>query len=59
MEEDPEEITALAVDLTVCLANCARKGKVKEAAPYQRLLLLVHQLRPWLRWLTLHFSSPY
>jgi separase len=56
--EDPE-ITTLAVELTVRLANCASKGKVKEAAPYQRLLVLVHQLRPWLRWLTLHFSSPY
>ncbi|EMS65712.1 Separin [Triticum urartu] len=49
--EDPE-ITTLAVELTVCLANCASKGKVKEAAPYQRLLVLVDQLRPWLRILT-------
>jgi separase len=57
--EDLEEITTLAVELTVWLANCARKGEVKEPAPYQRLLVLVHQLRPWLRWLTLHFSSPY
>nr|XP_051189058.1 separase-like [Lolium perenne] len=56
--EDPE-ITTLAVELTVRLANCASKGKVKEAAPYQRLLVLVHQLRPWLRILTEESSRKY
>jgi separase len=59
--EDPE-IATLAVELTVRLANCASKGKVKEAAPYQRLLVLVVQLQPWLPYvplLTLHFSSLY
>ncbi|KAE8814138.1 separase [Hordeum vulgare] len=45
---DPE-VTALAVELTVCLANCASKGKVKEAACYERVRNLVQQLRPWLR----------
>ncbi|XP_047043753.1 separase-like [Lolium rigidum] len=57
--EDPEEITELAVDLAVCLANCASKGKVKEPAPYQRLLVLVHQLRPWLRILSEESSAKY
>uniref|UniRef100_A0ACD5YX29 Uncharacterized protein n=1 Tax=Avena sativa TaxID=4498 RepID=A0ACD5YX29_AVESA len=55
---DPE-ITTLAVELTVCLANCASKGKVKEAAPYERVLLLVEQLRPWLRILTEDSSRKY
>ncbi|TVU28695.1 hypothetical protein EJB05_20225, partial [Eragrostis curvula] len=45
---DPE-VTTLAVELTVCLANCASKGKVKEVAPYERVLSLVQQLQPWLR----------
>ncbi|XP_039791546.1 separase-like isoform X3 [Panicum virgatum] len=45
---DPE-VTILAVELTVCLANCASKGNVKEAAPYERVLSLVEQLKPWLR----------
>ncbi|KAG2661846.1 separase-like isoform X2 [Panicum virgatum] len=45
---DPE-VTILAVELTVCLANCASKGNVKEAAPYERVLSLVEQLQPWLR----------
>ncbi|XP_072151631.1 separase isoform X3 [Setaria viridis] len=44
---DPE-VTTLAVELTVCLANCASKDKVKEAAPYERVLSLVQQLQPWL-----------
>ncbi|KAM0870738.1 hypothetical protein ACQ4PT_039815 [Festuca glaucescens] len=56
--EDPE-ITTLAVELTVRLANCASNGKVKEAAPYQRLLVLVVQLRPWLRILTEESSRKY
>jgi separase len=44
---DPE-VTILAVELTVCLANCASKGNVKEVAPYERVLSLVQQLQPWL-----------
>ncbi|KAJ1281207.1 hypothetical protein BS78_04G290200 [Paspalum vaginatum] len=44
---DPE-VTTLAVELTVCLANCSSKGKVKEAAPYERVLCLYQQLEPWL-----------
>jgi maltooligosyltrehalose synthase len=34
------------VELTACLANCASKRKVKEAAPYERVLSLVEQLQP-------------
>lgn len=45
---DPE-VTILAVQLTACLANCSSKGKVKEPAPYERLLSLCKQLKPWLR----------
>jgi len=45
---DPE-VTVLAVELTSCLANCSSKGKVKEPAPYERLLSLFKQLKPWLR----------
>ncbi|PUZ77833.1 hypothetical protein GQ55_1G405300 [Panicum hallii var. hallii] len=45
---DPE-VTILAVELTVCLANCASKGNVREAAPYERVLSLFEQLQPWLR----------
>ncbi|XP_066323302.1 separase-like [Miscanthus floridulus] len=48
---DPE-VTVLAVELTACLANCSSKGKVKEPAPYERLLSLFKQLKPWLRILT-------
>ncbi|XP_014756517.1 separase isoform X2 [Brachypodium distachyon] len=48
---DPE-ITTLVVELTACLANCASKSKVKEAAPYERVLSLVEQLKPWLRTLS-------
>jgi separase len=44
---DPE-VAILAVELTVCLANCASKGNVKEIAPYERVLSLVQQLQPWL-----------
>lgn len=44
---DPD-VATLAVELTVCLANCASKGKVKEAATYVRVLSLVEQLQPWL-----------
>lgn len=44
---DPD-VSALAVELTACLANCASKRKVKEAAPYERVLSLVEQLQPWL-----------
>jgi separase len=43
------DISTLAVELTVSLANCASKGKVKESAPYERVLVLVEQLRPWHR----------
>lgn len=46
--KDPE-VTILAVELTVCLANCASKGNVKEIFPYERVLTLVQQLQPWLR----------
>lgn len=45
---DPE-VTILAIELTVCFANCASKCKVKEAAPYERVVSLVDQLQPWLR----------
>ncbi|KAF8730257.1 hypothetical protein HU200_017239 [Digitaria exilis] len=55
---DPE-VTTLAVELTVCLANCASKGKVMEAAPYERLLILVEQLQPWLRILSDDVSRKY
>ncbi|KAL6912053.1 hypothetical protein ACP4OV_000858 [Aristida adscensionis] len=55
---DPE-VTTLAVELTVCLANCASKGKVKEAAPYERVLSLVQQLQPWLRILSEDVSRTY
>lgn len=48
---DPD-ITTLGVELIVCLANCVSKGKVKEADPYERVLVLVEQLCPWLRILT-------
>ncbi|OQU85801.1 hypothetical protein SORBI_3004G312400 [Sorghum bicolor] len=48
---DPE-VAVLAVELTSCLANCCSKGKVKEPAPYDRLLSLFKQLKPWLRILT-------
>ncbi|CAM0943846.1 unnamed protein product [Alopecurus aequalis] len=55
---DPE-VSTLAVELTVCLANCASKGKVKEAAPYERVLHLVKPLRLWLRLLTEESSRKY
>ncbi|XP_047080035.1 separase-like [Lolium rigidum] len=55
---DPE-ISTLAIELTVCLANCASKGKVKEGAPYERVLVLVEQIRPWLRILTEESSRKY
>ncbi|XP_037451889.1 separase-like isoform X2 [Triticum dicoccoides] len=55
---DPE-VTILAVELTVCLANCASKGKVKEDACYERVRNLVEQLRPWLRILTEGASKKY
>lgn len=45
---DPD-VAVLGVELTVCLANCASKGKVKEPATYERVLVLVAQLQPWLR----------
>uniref|UniRef100_A0A0E0K5Q9 Separase-like TPR repeats region domain-containing protein n=1 Tax=Oryza punctata TaxID=4537 RepID=A0A0E0K5Q9_ORYPU len=55
---DPE-ITILAIELTVCFANCASKGKVKEAAPYERVVSLVDQLQPWLRILAEDVSRKY
>uniref|UniRef100_A0A453PPM9 Separase-like TPR repeats region domain-containing protein n=1 Tax=Aegilops tauschii subsp. strangulata TaxID=200361 RepID=A0A453PPM9_AEGTS len=55
---DPE-VTTLAVELTVCLANCASKGKVKEDACYERVRNLVEQLRPWLRIPTEEASKKY
>ncbi|KAL6633464.1 hypothetical protein ACP70R_026135 [Stipagrostis hirtigluma subsp. patula] len=56
--KDPE-VATLAVELTVCLANCASKGKAKEAAPYERVLSLVEQLQPWLRILAEDVSRKY
>ncbi|PVH67030.1 hypothetical protein PAHAL_1G413900 [Panicum hallii] len=55
---DPE-VTILAVELTVCLANCASKGNVREAAPYERVLSLFEQLQPWLRILADDVSTKY
>ncbi|XP_062221862.1 separase [Phragmites australis] len=53
------EVTTLVVELTVCLAHCASKGKVKEAAPYERVLSLVELLQPWLRILADDVSRKY
>ncbi|CAL5019775.1 unnamed protein product [Urochloa decumbens] len=55
---DPE-VATLAVELTVCLANCAFKDKVKEADPYDWVLSLVKQLQPWLRILANDVSKKY
>ncbi|XP_022681893.1 separase [Setaria italica] len=55
---DPD-VATLAVELTVCLANCASKGKVKEAATYERVLSLVEQLQPWLPILPENVSRKY
>ncbi|CAO2040534.1 unnamed protein product [Urochloa humidicola] len=57
---DPE-VAILGVELTVCLANLAgkAKGKVKEAAPYERVLSLVKQLQPWLLILANDVSKKY
>jgi separase len=55
---DPE-VTILAIELTVCFANCASKCKVKEAAPYERVVSLVDQLQPWLRILAEDVSRKY
>nr|XP_034589704.1 separase-like [Setaria viridis] len=55
---DPD-VATLAVELTVCLANCASKRKVKEAAPYERVLSLVEQLQPWLPILPENVSRKY
>uniref|UniRef100_J3LHH6 separase n=1 Tax=Oryza brachyantha TaxID=4533 RepID=J3LHH6_ORYBR len=55
---DPE-VTILAVELTVCFANCASKCKVKDAAPYERVVNLVENLQPWLRILAEDVSRKY
>ncbi|KAF0931269.1 hypothetical protein E2562_002616 [Oryza meyeriana var. granulata] len=55
---DPE-VTILAVELTVCFANCASKGKVKDAAPYERVVSLVEQLQPWIWILAENVSRKY
>ncbi|CAD6341279.1 unnamed protein product [Miscanthus lutarioriparius] len=52
---DPD-VAVLGVELTVCLANCASKGKVRQPATYERVLVLVEQLQPWLRILAEHVT---
>lgn len=48
-DADPE-LAALVVEVVVCIVLCISKGGSKEGAAYLRVLDLVEQVAPWLRY---------
>lgn len=50
---DDKDLCLLVVEIAVTLVRCAATGTGKENRDFKRVLDLVEELRPWLRYVTI------
>ncbi|KAJ8471851.1 hypothetical protein OPV22_026194 [Ensete ventricosum] len=48
---DDPEITMLVIEVITVLSGCAYKSKIRKEVAYDRILTLIDQVQPWLRFL--------
>ncbi|XP_072953682.1 separase isoform X1 [Typha angustifolia] len=56
---EDSEITTLALEVVISLASCAVKSETRNGAAYERILVLVEQVHPWLRFLDTEMLKKY
>ncbi|RWW26114.1 hypothetical protein GW17_00009522 [Ensete ventricosum] len=47
---DDPEITMLVIEVITVLSGCAYKSKIRKEVAYERILTLIDQVQPWLRY---------